>query len=104
VQIENRPAIEVIRLYDSPGTFFYCDPPYVHAARGDSKAYRFELSDAAHRDLAAVLHQVRGKVAISGYRCGLMDEIYKDWHRAEAPAKICHSVKKARTEALWMNY
>src|SRR5438270_1002336 len=28
VQIENRPAIEVIRLYDSAGTLFYCDPPY----------------------------------------------------------------------------
>src|SRR5205085_953565 len=38
VQIENRPAIEVIRLYDSAGTLFYCDPPYVHSSRGDSKA------------------------------------------------------------------
>ena len=26
VQIENRPAIEVIKLYDSPKTLFYCDP------------------------------------------------------------------------------
>lgn len=39
VQIENRPAIEVIQLYDSPGTLFYCDPPYVHLTRGDKKAY-----------------------------------------------------------------
>lgn len=34
VQIENRPAIDVIRLYDSRNTLFYCDPPYVHATRG----------------------------------------------------------------------
>ncbi len=27
VQIENRPAIDVIQLYDSPDTLFYCDPP-----------------------------------------------------------------------------
>ena len=26
VQIENRPAIDVLKLYDSPGTLFYCDP------------------------------------------------------------------------------
>src|SRR5881296_2890213 len=43
VQIENRPAIEVIGLYDSPGTLFYCDPPYVHSSRGDRKAYGFEM-------------------------------------------------------------
>src|SRR5947209_8341594 len=42
VQIENRPAADVIRLYDSPTTLFYCDPPYVHSTRGDSKAYGFE--------------------------------------------------------------
>ena len=36
VQIENRPAIDVIRLYDSPDTLFYCDPPYVHDTRGDA--------------------------------------------------------------------
>jgi len=39
VQIENRPAIEVIQLYDSSTTLFYCDPPYVHSTRGDSNAY-----------------------------------------------------------------
>lgn len=104
VQIENRPALEVIRLYDSRGTLFYCDPPYPHGARGDSKAYRFEMSDADHRALAAVLRRVRGKVAISGYRCALMDVLYKGWRRHDAPAKLCHSVKKLRREALWTNY
>ncbi len=39
VQIENAPAIDVIRRYDSADTLFYCDPPYSHGARGDSKAY-----------------------------------------------------------------
>lgn len=27
VQIENRPSLEIIKLYDSPKTLFYCDPP-----------------------------------------------------------------------------
>jgi DNA adenine methylase len=104
VQIENRPALEVIRLYDSRDTLFYCDPPYVHAARGDAKAYRFEMSDAEHRELAGVLQGVKGKAAVSGYRCNLMDELFRGWRCVEAPVKACHSVKKARSEALWMNY
>jgi DNA adenine methylase len=104
VQIENRPAIEVIRLYDARDTLFYCDPPYVHATRGDSKAYQFEMSDDQHRELARVLHGVRAKAAVSGYRCDLMDGLYAGWRCVEAPMKVCHSVKKARREALWMNY
>jgi DNA adenine methylase len=104
VQIENRPAIEVIRLYDSRATLFYCDPPYVHASRGDAKAYRFEMSDAQHRELARVLHGIKGKAAVSGYRCDLTDELFPGWRCVEAPVKACHSVKKARREALWMNY
>lgn len=104
VQIENRPAIEVIKLYDSPDTLFYCDPPYAPEARGDRRAYGFEMDEAAHRELAKVLHACRGKVAISGYRCKLMDELYGDWTCVLAPVKTCHSVKQPRQEALWVNY
>ncbi|MEK7409113.1 MAG: DNA adenine methylase [Acidobacteriota bacterium] len=104
VQIENRPALEAIRLYDDRQTLFYCDPPYVHAARGDSKAYGFEMTDDAHSELARLLRGVKAKVAVSGYRCDLMDALYKGWRCAQAPPKNCHSVKKVRREAAWMNY
>jgi DNA adenine methylase len=104
VQIENRPAEDVIRLYDSPGTLFYCDPPYVHASRGDAKAYRHEMDDHAHESLAETLLSCRGKVAISGYRCELMDRLFSDWRRFDADVKNCHSIKKPRAEAVWMNY
>ncbi|MEQ1889315.1 MAG: DNA adenine methylase [Alphaproteobacteria bacterium] len=104
VQIENRPAADVIRLYDSPQTVFYCDPPYLHETRGDSKAYGFEMDMEAHEDLAHILTSVCGKVAISGYRCDAMDRWYKDWRRFDAVEKHCHSIKKLRQECLWMNY
>jgi DNA adenine methylase len=104
VQIENRPALDVIRLYDGKGTYFYCDPPYPHQSRGDAKAYRYEMSDEEHRELAHLLHRVAGKAAISGYRCELMDTLYRDWRRIDAPPKNCHSVKTVRQEALWANY
>jgi len=104
VQIENRPALEVIRLYDSKNTLFYCDPPYPHESRGDAKAYGFELTNAEHRQLAACLHTIKSKAAVSGYRCDLIDDLYADWQVIEAPTKNCHSSKKPRTEALWVNY
>ncbi|SHK64295.1 DNA adenine methylase [Alicyclobacillus tolerans] len=104
VQIDHRPAIDVIHAYDSPDTLFYCDPPYPHESRGDSKAYSFEMTDEEHRDLAAALHNAQGKVAISGYHCSLMDELYGDWTCIEADPRLCHSVKEERQETLWINY
>ena len=103
VQIENAPAVEVIDRYDSEQTLFYCDPPYVHESRGDSNAYAFEMTDDEHRELAERLHSVDGYVALSGYHCDLMDELYGDWTSVEY-TKRAHSVKQDRTEVLWVNY
>lgn len=104
VQIENRPALDLIKLYDDKNTLFYCDPPYPHESRGDRNAYGNEMSDDDHKKLAKALHQAKGKVAISGYRCDLMDVLYRDFERFDAPSKMCHSIKKPRREALWVNY
>ncbi|MCX7598204.1 MAG: DNA adenine methylase, partial [Armatimonadetes bacterium] len=90
--------------YDSEDTLFYCDPPYPHESRGDPKAYRYEMSEADHVELASTLHKLRGRVALSGYRCALLDRLYGDWLRVDAPVKNCHSVKKPRGEAVWLNY
>ena len=111
VQFENAPALDVIRRFDSSETLFYCDPPYVHASRSDTNAYKHEMSNDEHRQLSEVLHRVKGKVALSGYHCDLMDELYGDWRYIEAPTKKAHSTntgtdnnKLDRTEVLWVNY
>ncbi|MGA9997789.1 MAG: DNA adenine methylase [Pyrinomonadaceae bacterium] len=104
VQIENAPAIEVIKRYDNEETLFYCDPPYPHDSRGDTNAYANEMTDEQHRELAAVLRNVKGKVAISSYHCSLMDKLYSDWRQIESKEKLIHSVKTPRTEVLWVNY
>lgn len=104
VQIEHRPALEVIKLYDSVETMYYCDPPYPHESRGDAKAYKFEMSDREHERLAETLHQIAGKFAISGYHSPLMDRLYADCYCYEAPLKNCHSVKQPRQEVIWTNY
>ncbi|KAA3658041.1 MAG: DNA adenine methylase [Chloroflexi bacterium] len=111
VQIENEPALKVIKRFDSPETLFYCDPPYVHESRSDTQAYAYEMSDEDHRQLAEVLNNVQGKVALSGYHSPLMKELYGDWTFIEAPTKKAHSTntrpdttKQTRTEVLWINY
>jgi len=106
VQIENRPAVDVIRLYDSPRTLFYCDPPYVHDTRGDAKAYGYELTDREHAELARILNNVSGMVAVSNYQCDLMDELYPPpkWHKTVSGPRTNHATKGTRTEVIWTNY
>ena len=106
VQIENRPAVDVIRLYDSETTLFYCDPPYIHSTRGDKNAYGIEMTDQDHRDLAEVLNGARAKIAVSNYQCDLMDELYPlgKWRKHVAQPKTNHATKGTRTEVLWTNY
>lgn len=104
VQIENAPAIEVIQRYDTVHTVFYVDPPYVHAARGDSAAYGFEMTDEDHECLASVLNRVQGRVVLSGYRTDLYDRLYRTWRRVDAEERICHSVRKPRRESVWLNF
>jgi len=104
VQIENDDAFEVIRRYDSSDTLFYCDPPYPHESRGDPKAYRYEMSNDNHEKLAKLLKSVKGKAAISGYKCELMQRLYKDWYVHVGKPKKALSIKSERTEILWTNY
>ena len=106
VQIENRPANDVIRLYDSPHTLFYCDPPYLHVTRGDTKAYGFEMDEDQHREFAKVVNDCQAKVAVSGYDHPLMDELFEPgkWIKTFGPDKKIHSTKGTRTEVLWTNY
>lgn len=106
VQIENRPALDVIKLYDSKDTLFYADPPYIHETRGDSKAYAFEMTDDQHRALADAFNSCKGKVAISNYDCALMEELYpgKRWQKFVNKPKTNHATKGQRVEVLWTNY
>ncbi len=106
VQIENRPAIDVVKLYDAPETLFYCDPPYVHETRGDAKAYGYEMTDEQHAELADVLNSVRGMVAFSNYDCKLLDRLYPTnrWTKHVSPPRTNHATKGKRVEVLWTNY
>jgi len=107
VQIENEPAVEVVQRHDDADALFYCDPPYPHEVRGDTNSYGHEMSDDDHRELAAVLRGAEAKVAVSGYRCALYEELFEahdGWRRVDAEEKTMHTTKDTRRESLWLNY
>lgn len=105
VVIENRDAMQCMRHHDAAATLHYVDPPYVHSTRNlrtRAPAYRHEMSDDDHRQLAAVLRELRGMVVLSGYPCELYDlELFPDWERHECRA-LADGAKK-RTEVIWLN-
>lgn len=67
VQIESIPALEIIDKYDTPGTLFYLDPPYVMETRVGGKMYDYEMTLADHEALVANLLAIRGAACLSGY-------------------------------------
>lgn len=103
VAIESLDALDVLRKYDAPATLHYVDPPYVLSSRGvrwTGRAYRHEMSDDDHRELAAVLHSLKGAVVLSGYPSALYDELYPDWPRVTKSARADSGFE--RTEVLWL--
>lgn len=101
VQIENRPAVEIIQRFNSPKVLVYCDPPYVLSTR-HGKQYRCEMDDKDQNDLldAALAH--KGPVLLSGYDNELYNSRLKGWHREET---TCYSqVCSKKQEVLWMNF
>jgi len=101
VQIENRPAVDLIERYARENVFIYADPPYVLSTRS-KRIYACEMKDADHVALLQFLKKHPGPVMISGY----MNEIYhkslKDW-RAKSRTANCEGGLK-REEVIWMNY
>jgi DNA adenine methylase len=115
IQVENYPATRIIELYDMPDTLFYADPPYVQDTRETShrrRDYTNEMTDNDHRDLAAALHRIRGRAAISGFPSQLYDELYGDWNKIMMPRLANTSSYRGeytqesaeRIEVLWTNY
>lgn len=100
-QIENRPAVEVIREYDGEKVLMYVDPPYIHETRTANIAYEYEMTDADHEELLSVLSTCKGMVLLSGYDSPMYRDLLGDWSietintRAERAAM--------RTECLWIN-
>lgn len=101
VQIENLPATELIKRYDTPDVFIYADPPYLHETR-KNYLYKHEMSDSEHEELLKVLVKHPGKILISGYENDMYNDYLAGWEKAYKQTNAECGLK--RTEVLWMNY
>ncbi len=103
-------ALDVIRKMDTPETFFYVDPPYLHETRATTTEYgAFEMTKADHERLLFTLGTIEGKFLLSGYRSILYDDFSTDagWNRHDKEIVNQASgarVKEVKTECLWANY
>lgn len=107
VQISCREALRVIKERDSPGTFFYLDPPYPGSYQGHYLGY-------THKDLFELLQllsEIKGKFILSNYWCQTLR-----WHilkfgwkykKIEVNLKVANlgnTPVSKRTEILVYNY
>ena len=101
VQIDNRPAIEIIKRFNYSDVFMYIDPPYLFGTR-TTKQYKHEMSDADHRCLLELLVTLKAKVMISGYESELYNEVLQGCHKEYFKSNAEHG--GFRIEVIWMNY
>jgi len=93
--IECDDAVAVIKRWDSPQTFFYCDPPYPGTSQGHYSGYG-EDDFAA---LVEALSAAKGSFVLS---CNDRDDLPTDWQKVvlkdrKGPTRI----GAANSEAVW---
>lgn len=106
VNIECKDFRDIIQKYDSPKTFFYCDPPYVN------REHRYEggFKKADHIALAELLSRISGKALVSYNDQPLIRELFKGWNCIEINNKAFSKVvqngesKPPEKEVLIGNY
>lgn len=103
VQIENRPALQLIQEFAYKNVLIYADPPYVMSSRSCKRSqYRFEMTDNDHMQLLESLKLHPGPVIISGYDNSIYNNQLKDWNREEIIAQKQNAGKSR--EIIWMNF
>lgn len=103
VQIENRPAMEIIQRFWYPNVFVYLDPPYVLGTR-TAKQYRHEMTDQDHKELLELILRFPGKVMISGYDNDLYNRYLEGWSKESTKGYAEYNNGADRKEVIWMNY
>lgn len=101
VQMECRPALEVIKGQDSRSTLFYVDPPYLGETRQTKEHYENEMADQAHETLLSVLRGIQGQVLLSGYDSDMYRDLLCGW---KVVSRSSHAdTGSKREEMLWLN-
>lgn len=97
VQIETRPALDVIRWANYPECLIYCDPPYL----GLGSRYLHDMDENDHERLLDALCEHRGPVFLSAYESAFYEERLTGWQRMSRQNQALETV--TRQEVLWLN-
>lgn len=98
-EIENRPAVEVMRRFATKDTLIYADPPYLMETR-TQKMYAHEMTFDEHVEMLDVLVSHPGPVVISGYENALYNRYLRGWDKLIVkPPKV--EKQAERLEVLW---
>jgi len=97
VNVENKDFRDLIPIYDSPKTFFYCDPPYDMQARAsDNAVYRHESDETLHEDLVKLLLDIEGMAMLSGYETPIYQPLLDAGWQIKRFTRRAASVGKTR--------
>jgi DNA adenine methylase len=100
VQIEAVGYDQVLAHYDRPGTFFYCDPPYVGV-----DFYQHNFTDAQFAELARLLGTLKGQFLLSINDCTKARDWFAPFHRLEIGVMYTVVARPRRfSELLFANY
>lgn len=102
VQIECRPAVEVIRRLRYPEVLIYADPPYPLSTR-QWKLYSHEMTDQDHLELLDALDNHPGPVLLSSYENELYAERFRGGQWVKKTKKALAERGHIREEVLWLN-
>lgn len=101
--IENLNFEEIIKKYDRPHTFFFCDPPYF-----ETKGYKDKFTEEHHIKLRDLLRNVEGKFLLTINDHKQVREWYKGFNiiEAEVGYSVCKDNKGRRKfkELIITNY
>lgn len=100
VQIENRPAVEVIKRYNRSDVLIYADPPYLESTRNGA-IYEDEMTIGDHEVLLQELAKHEGPVLLSAYQNELYTDLLQGWEYQTRQQVIENGTH--RTEVLWIN-
>lgn len=99
VVIENRPAAEIIQMYDCKEVLFFCDPPYMIDTRTGSQRYRCEMSGQEHAAFLESLQSCVGSVVLTHYHNELYQDSLRGWKRSSI--KTNTTGQKPRMEMIY---
>ena len=108
VIVSNQDGIKLISKYSQDEkTFIYCDPPYHHSTRTNTR-YNVDMDNETQERFIDECIKAKCKILISGYDCDTYKRLEENgFAKIEFTVHTMsgdHKSKKDKTECLWFNY